>query len=593
MSQRHPIKLYAVSRKHNPTTVTQIEETTFKLVRSDEPSPFITQQNAVRFVSWMFGWNFINIKDYPAISRSDVLGQIKDFVESNATSVIAGEEADNAMGNFVKEVLNTFTNTVDSLSSTLLKLDELPSIRLSIEMNMPPISVFELIKRLLHTNGVLEKIIIAGNTEVEQLCMPRTSEDMLKQELEYFVHNNNEFRTYTKHLTSPYLVMYKMLKDNPNTPIEQVFAESMKRAHENTFHPNTNHKGVAILKAEIADYINSLEIAIQVPTGNERDHHFEIIRKQLLRNMYDVYQLFLLYKNFDGLKTIDSVANLHLALDHIFNETGNLLLTSLQNTSIASSEYDKRITNPMNTLMHNLQELHIQLCLYVQFKENKLGYPYGMVDLISANLFQIMLLMMAGIDQNTTTKLCIHMFGCVIVDLFFQRLMTHIWDREPPICAYTNYIMSKYKPIQAKYKINQLSQLKTDTKAILFQNELKQLIATENLDNTFLDFLLTFKFSPADRHAFNTESFARKIRSEMGTNIQPHTFGKDLLSNLNNAIVNSQATANSIYLYDRSIISAVFFSSGVEEFAKSFNGGSLYQNALSALLSDNHQNGNK
>lgn len=611
MSQpRHPIKLYAISRKHNPANVTQIEETTFKLVRSDEPSPCITQQNAVRFVSWMFGWNFINIKDYPAISRSDVLGQIKDFIESNATSVIAGEEADNVMGEFVKEILNTFTNTVDSLSSTLLKLDEIPSIRLSIEMDMPPISVFELIKRLLYTDGVLEKITMRGNTEVEQLCMPRTSEDMLKQELEYFVHNNNEFRPYTKHLTTPYFVMYKMLKHDPNTPIEHVFAESMKRAHENTFHPNTRHKGVAILKAEIADYINSLEVAIQVPVGSgERDHHFEIIRKQLLRNMYDVYQLFLLYKNFDGLKTIDSLANLHLALDHIFNETGDLLLTSLQNPSIASSEYDKLITNPINTLMHNLQELHIQLCMYVQFKENKLGYPYGIVDIISANLFQIVLLLIAGIDQNTTTKLCIHMFGCVIVDLFFQRLITHIWDREPSICAYTNYIMSKYKPIQTKYKINKLSQLTRDNiKADSFQHELRQLIETEKLDASFFDFFLTFKFSPAERHAYNTESFARKIRSEtmsagddtplkptIDINIQPHTFAKDLLFNLNAAIVNSQATlsvANSIYLYDRSIISAVFFSSGVEEFAKSFNGGSLYQNALSALLSDNRQDGN-
>jgi len=274
MNQQHPIKLYGISRKHNPHQITQIEETTFRITRTDEQSPSITQQNAVRFVSWMFGWNFINIKEYPAISRSDVLGQIKDFVENNATSVIAGEEADNTMGNFVKEILNTFTSTVDSLSSTLLKSDEIPTMRLSIEMHMPPISVFELIKKILHTDGLLEKINTPGNTEAEQMFIPRTSEDMLKQELEYFVHNN-KFRPYTQHLTGPYIVMYKMLNDNQNTPIEQVFVESMKRAHENTFHPKTHHRGVAILKAEIADYINSLEIAVRVPIGNERDHHFE------------------------------------------------------------------------------------------------------------------------------------------------------------------------------------------------------------------------------------------------------------------------------------------------------------------------------
>jgi hypothetical protein len=590
MSQQYPIKLYVTSRKHNPDQIKQIEETEYKITRSDQQSPSITYQNALRFVSWMFGWNLIDIKDYPKISRSDVLGQIKDFIENNTTSIIAGEEADNTMGNFVKEILSTFTSTVDSLSNTLLNVDEMPNIRLPVEMPMPPISVFELIKRTI------------GCSDPIQMCIPRTSEDMLRRELEYFVHNNNQFKAYTHHLTGPYLVMYKMLNDNPNTPIEHVFNEAMKRAHENTFQSHTQHMGIAMLKAEIADYINSLEIAVQVPHGNERDQHFEIMRTQLLRNMYDVYQLFLIFKNFDAFKKIENVSNLHLALNDILSEAGNLLVAVLSNPAIASREYEQHVTRPMHTVLHNLQELHVQLCLYLRFQKSKFGYAYGMVDVISAQLFQIMLLMMAGVDQNTTTKLCIHVFGSVIVDLFFQRIMTHIWDRDPPIdSTYTNYVISKYRPIQAKYKINQLSQLSLDPRANQFQDDLKQLIETEKFDNTFFDFLLTFNFSFTDRHAYNMQAFARKIKSEKNININPQTFGMDLLSNLNSAILNSQCAlykidderqTKSIYLYDRSIISAVFFSSGVQEFAKSFNGGEIYKNALTALLSDN-QHGNK
>lgn len=602
MNQQKPIKLYGISRRHNPRDTTQIEEHTFKILRSDEQTPSISQQNAVRFISWMHGWNFIRIENYPEISRSDVLCQIKDYVENNTTSVVAGEEVDTTMGTFVKEILNMFTSTIDSLSTTFLSATENPSIRLAINMHMPPISIFELIQKILHTDGLTNKIFTPGNIEAEQLCIPRTSEDMLKRELEYFAHMK-EFRPYTNHLTGPYLVMYKILKDNPNAPLEQVFDEAMLKSHELTFTPNTNHKGISLLKAEIADYINSLEIAVQVPIGNERDHHFEIIRKQLVRHMYNVYQLFVLYKNFEQLKTIDNIQHLHATLDYIFTESGNLLMTILQNPAIAKSQYDKHITEPMNALFNNVQVLHLHLCDYLQFKVNNFGYPYSMVDIISGHLFQIMLLLMAGVDQNTTTKLCIHTFGSVIVDMFFQRLMINIWERNPPISVYTSNILAKFRPIQAKYKINQLSQLSNNQNAKLFQDEIKKFIENEKLDNTFFDFLLTFKFSPSDRHTFNIQSFARKIKSEYPkTNIQPQTFGVDIREKIYKAIAKSQAALNhmdeqkkqsgitttkSIYLYDRSIIAAVVSATGVEEFAKCFNGGSLYQNALSALLLDN------
>lgn len=601
MNQQHPISLYGVSRKHgNGHQITQIEETLFKISRSDEKPPSITSQNAIRFVSWMCGWNFIRIADYPVVSRSDVLGQIKDYVENNASSHVAGEEADTAMGTFVKGVLNTFAGTIDSLSNTLLKADEIPNIRLTLSMHMPPISVFDTIRKILESG-------IDGEG-VEQMLLPRTSDNMLRQELEYYVNNNHTFQPYKQHLTASYLMMHKLLKDNPNADIQHVFDECMKRSHERTFQPHTHHRGVSILKAEIADYINALEIAVQIPPGNERDHHLEVIRVQLLRNMYDTYQMFLLFKHYDDIKKIDNIQSLHMAIEHIFTKIGTLLLNILQRPATADSEYNKYVTKPMNELITNLDAIHLELCHYVQFKETKFGYAYGMVDIISAQLFQIILLMMSGVDNNTTTKLCIHTFSAVIVDMFFQRLMTHVWDKQPtPIASpYTNYVLSRYRPIQSRFnKINRLAELNTNPDANLYQEAIKNLIEQEKWDNSFFDFLVAFNFSFADRHTYNLQSFARKIKSENNTDILPHNFGWDLLDRLTSAITESQSIMNKmieqrggsqqmpkpIYLYDRSIISAVIFACGVEEFVKRFDHGTLYKSALSALLSDNKPDG--
>lgn len=578
----HPIKLHGVSRRHYGHNLFQIEEKLFNIIRADHKPPSITQKDAVQFISWIHGWGFIRIKEYPHISRTDVLEQIKDYVENNANMFMADEATEQKLGSFIKELLQTLTDTIDSMSSTLLSIDENPDIRLPLQMHMPPLSVFELFKKIVQSGCDINNI--------EHLCIPQTSEKMLKDELEYFSYNKM-FRPYTQHLTGPYLVIYKLLTDNPNADLAYVYQEALKKSHEMTFLYN-QHKGLSILKAEVADYINSLEIAVMVTAENDRIHHFEILRKQLLRHMNNSYQLFLFYQNFDKLKNITTYENLHLVLDDILKKPAKLLLNMLENQSIAETEYENHIVKPMATLFKNLEGIHVELCKYTQYKDSKLGYPYGMVDIISAHLFQIVLLMMSGVDQDTTSKLCFHAFGSVIVDFFYQRILT-VWKAEPPISPYTNYVLSKYKPIQ-KYKINTLSQLTSDPNVNAFQSEIKALIEQEKWDNSFFDFLLTFNFNFNDRYVYNLESFARKLKAEHNANIQEKTFGKDILEKINEEIRKSQAALdnmhegrkhdpNAIYLYTKKVIFAVIFATGVNEFIKKFHNGSLYAEALVAL----------
>lgn len=583
----YPIKLYGVSRKHpNPNKMTLIEEKTFNIIRADKDHPFITQQNAIQYISWICGWGFIRIDEYPYISRTDVLEQIKDYVENHATLFMADETTEQKMGSFIKELLSTLANTIDSMSSTLLPIDESPNIRLPLQMHMPPLSVFELFKKIIQSEWKYE--------DIEHYCIPSTSEQMIKDELEFFAQNKT-LRPYTQHLTGSYLVIYKMLTDDPNADLQQVFYEAMKKSHEITFHKHT-HKGLSILKAEVADYINSLEIAVQVPASNDRKQHFEIIRRQLLRNMNYSYQLFLFYKHLEEFKRIENCEQLHIAINNILAEPAQLLLNMLENRGSAELEYHKYITTPMASMFANVEGLHVELCKYVQFKESKLGFPYGMVDIISAHLFQIVLLMMSNVDQETTSKLCFHAFGSVIVDFFYQRVMD-VWKADVPVSPYTNYILSKYKPLQ-KYKINSYAQLTTDPNVNGFQNDIKTLIEHEKLDNSFFDFFLTFNFSFNDRYIYNLESFARKLKSEHNANIHEKTFGRDIIEKLNKEIITAQSAVdnmnegrkrdpNSIYLYTRKIIFAVIFATGVEEFIKTFKSGTLYNEALIALLSDN------
>lgn len=580
MIQTCPINLYGVSRYHRQHL--QIIESEFKVTRSEEQQPAISPQNAIRFVSWINGWNFVRIQGFPQVSRSDIINQIRFFIENNTTPTISDERVDEQMDSLVKSVLTTFAGTIDSLSNTLLNVDETPNITTELTMHIPPISIFETIN------------ILINDPNVE--LMPMTTESMLRTELQYYMENNKTFRPYDKPITTPYLMMIRLLQNQPNADLNEVLNQAYKVSHEITFQPNTNNLGVAILKRQIADYLNALEIAIPLTDGQERDHHFELIRRQLLMHMYDKYQLTLLFTHFEDLKKIHNEKELHIFIDHIFQSVGKLICTIQQNPSTLSSHYEKYVAKPLAELTKNLQLFHIELCSYTQFKENKFGYPYSMADIISAHLFQIMLLMMSNVDHNTLTKLCVHTFGIVLVDLFYQRLITHIWLRQPPVnSTYIEYVLNKFKPIQQKFNINSFNQLQTNLKSNEYQIQIKNLVEEERWDNSFFDFLLTLNFSYADRHKYNLHAFAKKIYTNKGETSLQQDFCGDILNNLNSAInscqMNKPYEQNNIYLYNTDIIGAVYNSKGVEHFLKTFNGGTVYQNVFSVLFKKNDSAG--
>lgn len=599
---RYPIDLYVVSRRHphlNENQIKEIEETSVQITQTDQPPPSITPQNVVRFISWMVGWDFIRNKDFPPISKQDVLNQIKDFVEKNTSKCIAGEDEEPSPTAFIRDILNTFTDTIDSLSSTLLKVEILPHVRPNFEFHIPPFTAFRIVQ-----NAIEAKII-----PTPELLLPHTSETILKEELEYYV-NNGHFRRYKQLLTDSQLMMYRLFQQTPNMDPHLVFEQSMNVSYERTFQANTSLFGVALLKAEIADFINSLEIAVQTSSGDERDHHFEAIRIHIIRNMYDSDQLYLILKEFEEIKKITTVEVLHSAIEQLFTPIGTLLSTMLNDPTTFQSNYEEFIIKPTQILIQNLNHIHTQLCVYTTFRNNDFGLPHSMVDIISAHMFQILLLMMAGIDESTTTKICIHIFGTVLVDMFYQRLIKEIWTRIPTNDGsvqykdrHIKYVMTRAAPISKKYNIvhlSQLSKMNPSPNAKPFQDAILALIKKEKWDNTFFDFLLTYNFSEEDRHTYNVQAFARKLATpttDKKTNVE--TFGRDIVQNITRAIIQSQSIHQQnqhhqryLYLYDRSIISAVLFSHGVEDLLKTFKGGTFYHTALSALLSTN-SDGNK
>lgn len=559
----HPIKLYVTSRRHQPKT-TEIKQHEIEVGPAT-----INDENVIRFISWIYGWNFINVEGFPQISKSDVLSEIQSFIEENGSASLVGETVDTHLQEFVKSLLSSFSSAIESCTSFMTKPEENPTLPNHFVMSMPPTTLFEIYDKMSITTDYRSFI-------------PQTSHNLLTQELEYYQTTKN-FRNYTGILTGAYLKMRRMLVEEPNADLNYIFKESMEHGYEMNFNSNNNNKYLVILKANIADYIDAMENAIKFKYG------FQIIQKNLLHNFPKNYLYYLLLQNIKSLELATTTEVLHQVIDNILEKSANFLSCLYEgDDSMRDDLKNTHVIQPLSNMVDTLDVIHRGLIKYNKLEMSHLGCPYGMVDLTSATLFQIILYLMCnGIDSSKTIALCIHSFGSILVDLFYQRIITNVWHKDNPTDIHIKNVISKYNVVYRKYNINSLNELMTQ-KGRQYNIEIQELC--KEFGEEYYDFLLTFRFGIEERHRYNMEAFARKINSQLAadeskTLLNVSTFGSDILTRLNEVILKHQSN-DSVCLYGREIIEAVISSNGIKEFLKTYQNGTLYSYVLPAFTSD-------
>jgi hypothetical protein len=577
------IKLYGISRKHlwgGGSADHFIEETPFKITHkfTTDDQFTISHESALRYLSWISGWNFANFGNLPKFTKSDIMEQIQTHIRQNSTSFIESEESDQSMKKMIEDVLTYFTHTIESMSSSFLSAEALPSYIPTddITLFVPPISTFNLARRMQEMNNTRDAI---------DIIIPKKSDEMIESQLKHYVQFN-ELPAYKDILTLSYITLYRGIREG--LPIEQIINDSKAAAYENRFEWNTDNECVAILKAEIADLIDALEIAVRADPRT-RVEHFKIIEKKLQQEVFGSHQIYLIYQNFEKIKHIQIIPQLHMFLNELFIEDAALLEHLIKHPAVFDSEYVRHVLDPMSIVYKNIQLVHNSLNAYTQFKPNNLGtpYPYGSAELLAAYLFQLMLFMMTDMSSEMIQTMCVHIFGSVVIDIIYQRILTNVWKRIPPVDNYTKGIISQYNEIFKQYKISSMAQLRTSPNSNQYQKEISNLIQTANLDGSFGDFLITYNFSFHERYEYNLYSFAKRIKDQYpNISINENTFGKDMYKNMNDAIKASQnahGPNNTVYLYDKTVMLTVFNAEGVDQIIKQYKGGELYKSALEAL----------
>lgn len=573
MSQ--PIKLQGTSRRHNPKNY-NIELATFSIKGKDLSELSISNRDAYKFLSWLCGWNYIGIKNFPKITRSDVLSEVQSFIDTNACAILEGESSDPNMTNLIKEMLKTFASTLHSLEDLKLDQNVNPKNERILDVMIPCESLFKLAK-------------------LRAYARPSTDE-MLTRELNYFKQHHHFNSKYSGLITKSYYKMRylgeKESEVNGDCWLKQIFEDAKIDAYENRKDMYTADEYIAHLKADILDYIDAFELAIET----RDDAKFNIIRFNLFKNMPDNYLLYLCLLHFETLKSASCINNFHELLNGIFTEPAIFLEVLMNNTEEELyANYENFVTKPYQLMGEYVNKIHIQLVKYLNLtppeikiddqgnthvKENDLGVAYGMVDLISGHLLQILLYLMSGISGEYASRLCIHTLGCIVVDLFYQRIVTEVWDNPNTTDIHIRNVIWELNQIQIKHKVYTKSAL-----TMAFQQDIKRL--AEQHGNGYYSFLLTLRFPFKERLDYNLQEFARKINAERTSHekINEATFGNNILSLLHEVTQPASMNEN-MCLYSKKILQAVFNANGFSEFMKAYNNGTVYAEALKCLVSD-------
>lgn len=531
------IKLYAISRKHTDTIKSDgtstyndiIQDYAFPISRQfeTEHAYTISLPNALKILSWLDGWNFIRFENMPQFSKANIIDQIRSLIQESAVKGNENMSDDQQLREITQKMVQYFATTLESMASSILDEKSLHNvIPTNGELYVPPTSIFKLL------------------TDIHTLQIP-----------------HDQIQTWLL---------------NGETPHELL---------------ESGNVGVNILKAQIFKEIKLLERAI-VSENEARDELFKQIQNEIGKSVFDVHQLYMIYMKLDDIKQIKCVAELHQYLNKMFLNCGNLLGHILSNPNVAYQEFEKFVAKPAETIYNNLQELHKVLNKYLMYTPNALGrqYPYGNSEVIAGYLFQIMLFLMTDMDKDRAQTMCIHIFGCIFIDIIFNRVHSCVWSVKPPRDMYIKSILEKYNEIYKKYRINSLHVLRTSPQSMQYQQEIQKLITDNAWDPSYFDFLLSFNFSSNELFKYNIQSFAKRIREQHPEwNIDENNFCCDIREKLLECVGELQkrhGDNDTVFLYDKTVMFAVFKSHGVQEIVKQYNGGELYYAVLSGLSGD-------